>query len=335
MSASGGTVLTVSSRALVDACANLGVDVDALLDAVGIDRGLLEDPDGRIPTERVRALWRRAHDLAGDPNLALHAVEALPFGAYRVIDFMASSAATVGEAFRKVSDYFPLINTTVALPVTVAEAEVSFAIVPTPGSPAVARPYAEYTLAACYLRIRNAVGDFAPLRVEFPHEAPADPSEHERVFRAPVRFRCERPRLVLSRKTWDRPNARPNPGLCAVLEDHAKRLLSEVPHGGFAEEIRKTTLAQLRGGTPTLEHVARTLGMSGRTLQRRLREDGTSFADLLDELRRGMAQAYLADPRVSISEVSYLLGFSEQSAFQRAFKRWTGQTPLAFRRKGP
>ena len=72
--------------------------------------------------------------------------------------------------------------------------------------------------------------------------------------------------------------------------------------------------------------------MSGRTLQRRLKEEGTSFGELLDWLRRGMAQAYLADDQISISEVSYLLGFSEQSAFQRAFKRWTGSTPVQFRK---
>jgi AraC-like DNA-binding protein len=231
-----------------------------------------------------------------------------------------------------VSDYFPLVNTTVTLPITVGDSEVGVGIVAKPGSPAVSRPYAEYALAACYLRVRNAVGDFDPIRVEFSHEAPADTSEHERIFRSPVLFRCVGTRMVLSRSVWDQPNAHPDPALCALLEEHAKRLLSEVSRGGFGGEVRKTTLAQLRGGTPTLAHVAKRLGMSGRTLQRRLEEEGTSFAELLDELRRGMAQAYLADPQVSISEVSYLLGFSEQSAFQRAFKRWTGLTPRGFRR---
>jgi AraC-like DNA-binding protein len=331
MGSSGGTILAVSSRALVEACAHRNVDVDALLAAVGLDRSQLDDHDARIPTDKARALWQRAYEVAGDPNLALHAVEALPYGAYRVLDFIASSAATVGEVFSKVSDYFPLVNTTVALPIAVGDAEVGVGIVPAPGSPAVSRPYAEYTLAACYLRIRNAVGDFDPMRVEFSHETPADTSEHERIFRSPVLFRCRETRLVLSRSVWDQPNTHPDPELCAVLEEHARRLLSEVPRGGFGEEVRKTTLAQLRGGTPTLAHVAQQLGMSGRTLQRRLEEEGTSFAELLDELRRGTAQAYLADPQVSIGEVSYLLGFSEQSAFQRAFKRWTGLTPRGFR----
>ena len=205
-----------------------------------------------------------------------------------------------------------------------------------PGSPAVSRPYAEYTFAACYLRTRHAVGDFDPIRVEFTHSRPDDTSEHERIFRAPVHFECERLQLVFSRAVWEQPNnTKPNPDLCAVLEEHAKSLLADLPSAGLVGEARETTMAQRRGGTPTLEHVAQQLGMSGRTLQRRLKQEGTTFAKLLDDLRSGMARAYLADSQISLCEVSYLLGFSEQSAFNRAFKRWMGLTPLQFRQTQP
>ena len=330
----GGTVLTVSSRALVDACARLGVDVDRLLRTVGVERALLQDPDARLPATKVGELWRLAYELAGDPNLALHAAEALPHGAYRVVDFMAASAATVGVAFRKVSEYFPLINTAVTLPIDVGDSEVTFGAEPMPGAPPVSRPYAEYLFAACYLRVRAAVGEFAPLRVEFSHPEPADTTEHERIFRSPVRFGRVRSRLVLSRGVWDQPNSRPDLELCAVLEAHARRLLAELPSDGLLGEVRRLITAELSGGTPTLEHVAKLASMSARTLQRRLQEEGTSFADELDRLRRGMGQAYLADAHLSILEVSYLLGFSEQSAFNRAFKRWTGTTPMQFRKDG-
>ena len=327
-----GTVRTVSSRALVDACAKLGVDTDTLLKTAGLERGLLQDPDARIPVAKVAELWQHAYALARDPHLALHAAEALPFGAYKVIDYMAASAATVGVAFHKVSEYFPLINTAVRLPIHEGRDEVTFGLESVPGSPAISLPYAEYVFAACYLRVRDAVGEFEPLRVEFTPGPPADSREHERIFRAPARFGCERNRLVFSQQVWRQRSTHPNLDLCGVLEEHAKRLLAELPADGLVGEIQKLTSEQLRGGTPTLEHVAKLASMSGRTLQRRLREEGTSFAELLDALRRGMAQTYLADAQIAISEVSYLLGFSEQSAFNRAFKRWTGATPLEFRR---
>lgn len=332
MKVSGGTVRTISSRALVEACARLGVDTDRLLQGVGVTREVLQDSDARIPTATVAELWKRAHELSGDPLLALRAAEALPYGAYKVVDFMASSASSVGDAFRKVSEYFPLINTSARLPITVGDSTVEFGLEPAPGSPAISRPYAEYTLAACYLRVREAVGDFAPLRVEFTQPSPPDTSEHRRIFRAPVRFEAGRTQLVLSREVWEQANSRPNPELCAVLEEHARRLLAELPSDGLLGEVRKLTTEELKGGTPTLEHVASRVSMSGRTLQRRLKEEGTTFAEVLDWLRRGMAQGYLADEQISISEVSYLLGFSEQSAFHRAFKRWTGSTPVQFRR---
>ena len=104
----GGTVLSVSSRALLDACARLGLDTRQILRAAKLETSTLQDPDARISFEQVEALWHKAYELSNDPNLALHAIEVLPFGAYRVIDFLASSAPTIGAALAKVSDYFPL-----------------------------------------------------------------------------------------------------------------------------------------------------------------------------------------------------------------------------------
>src|SRR5689334_11199821 len=95
-----GTVLSVSSRAMVGACERLGLDTEAMLRAVGIARETLDDPDARLEAGKVSALWAKAYELSGDPVLSLHAAEACPLGAYKVIDFMGSSASTVGEAFR-------------------------------------------------------------------------------------------------------------------------------------------------------------------------------------------------------------------------------------------
>src|SRR5688500_4644793 len=112
-----GTVLTVSSRALVDACARLGIDIDTLLHAVGISRETLEDPDARLQGSQASALWAKAYELSGDPVLSLHAAEACPLGAYKVIDYMGANASTVGEGFLYCARYFWLINTAITLPI--------------------------------------------------------------------------------------------------------------------------------------------------------------------------------------------------------------------------
>jgi len=320
---------------MLDACARLGLDTGQILRAAKLDPATLQDPDARIPVEQVDALWRKAYELSNDPNLALHAIEVLPFGAYRVIDFLASSAPTIGAAFAKVSDYFPIINTVVRLPYEVGDRHVTVAIEAPLRPSTITRPYAEYTLAAIFLRIRTATNQPFPLmRVEFSHSQPADISEHERIFECPIRFGAETCRLLIARDVWDTPRTGVDPTLFSVLDTHAKMLLDQVPSSDdIVGRVRKAIEAELRGGDPSLESIARQLAMSPRTLQRRLRDQGVLFNDLLDALRFRAAKSYLAQRDVAGTEVAYLLGFAEQSSLNRAFKRWSGQTPTEYRRR--
>lgn len=320
---------------MIDACARLGLDTDQILNAAKLDRALLQDPDARMPLEQMDALWKKAYELSNDPNLALHAIEVLPFGAYRVIDFLATSAPTIGDALAKVSRYFPIINAVVRLPYVVGDREVTFGI-DAPSRPAtITRPYAEYTLAAVFLRTRIATNQSYPLmRVEFSHPKPADISEHERIFDCPVVFGADACRMTMARDVWDRPRTGTDPALFSVLETHAKMLLEQVPTpDDIVSRVRQAIGAELRGGDPSLESIAKTLAMSPRTLQRRLRDHGILFNDVLDELRFRAAKSYLAQRDVAGTEVAYLLGFAEQSSLNRAFKRWSGQTPTEFRRR--
>src|SRR5512138_3184762 len=139
-----GTVLTVSSRALIQACDRLGLDTEALLRAVGISRQTLEDPDARLQGSEAGALWAKAYELSGDPVLSLHAAEACPIGAYKVIDYMGSNARTVGEAFRYATRYFPLVNTAARLSIDESGDPVTFDVAGESGPAGVTRPYAEY-----------------------------------------------------------------------------------------------------------------------------------------------------------------------------------------------
>lgn len=329
-----GTVLTASSRALLDACARLGLDTAEILDAAGLDAAVVQDPDARIPIAQVEALWRKASELSNDPHLALHAIEVLPFGAYHVIDLLGLSAPTVGAALAKVSDYFPLINDAFRLPFAVGERHVSFSV-EAPSRPSALTPaYAEYTLAAVYLRTRAATN--VPYRlegVEFAHPRPTDASEHERVFGCPVRFGAGICRLVMAREVWDTPCSGRDPALFQLLDVHAKTLLDRLAAPGDMRAVVGDAIeAELSGGDPRLDSVARRLAMSPRTLQRRLKEQGVLFGDLLDAMRFEAAKTYLARRDIASREVAYLLGFAEQSSFNRAFKRWAGQTPAEFRR---
>ncbi len=330
-----GSVLSVSSRALLEACARLGLDTAQILEAARIDPGTLQDPDARIPIEQVGALWRKAYELSNDPNLALHAIEVLPFGAYRVIDFLGSTAPTVGAALAKISDYFPLINDVVRLPYVVGDRHVTFAVEAPARPSTITRPYAEYTLAAIFLRTRIGTNrEFRVLRVEFSHPRPADISEHERIFECPVIFGAETCQMVIPRDVWDMPRTGGDPILFSVLDTHARMLLNQLPRPhDIVGRVREAIEAELRGGSPKLESIARRLAMSPRTLQRRMRARGAFFNDVLDAMRYRTAKCYLDQGDIAVTEVAYLLGFAEPSSFNRAFKRWSGRTPTDYRRQ--
>jgi AraC-like DNA-binding protein len=328
-----GTVLTVSSRAMLTACERLGLDTEALLRTVGIQRETLDDPDARLEASKVSALWAAAYELSGDPVLSLHAAEACPIGAYKVIDYMAFNAGTVGEAFRCSTRYFPIINTAVRLVLDESADPITLDVTEASGPAGVSRPYAEYCLAAYVLRVRAATGVSFPVRrVTFVHRAPPDLREHERVFGGPVQFEAAHNRVALDRAVWDTPTNRANPGVLQVLTEHADLLLQRLPRGpSLVERMRRAIGERLRGGDPSLENVARDLSMSPRSLQRHLQELGYSYHALADEVRAATARLYLAQPDIAIAEVAYLLGFADQSTFNRAYKRWTGDTPARSR----
>lgn len=326
------TVLSVATRAVLAACARLGLDAADLLRAAGLTSAEVENPDARLPARRVDALWAAAYARANDPHLALHAAEALPFGAYKVLDFVAASSATVGEALGRVGAYFALVDPRAVLetrdgdPVRlVLRARDVGAEVPASAQ--------LFTFAALVTRMRFCAGGaWSPGRVELASPAPLDAGEHRRVFQAEVLFDCPEPRLSLPRPAWEALISSANPALLSVLEDHARRLLAELPRGeGLAGRVRAAIAGDLPRGEPTVARIARRLAMSERTLQRRLREEGHTLAGLLDEVRAALAKAHLSDPAVSPSEVAWLLGFSDQSAFGRAFRRWTGKPPAAWR----
>lgn len=328
-----GTVLTVSSRAMVAACERLGLDAKVLLGAAGISRETLEDPDARLEASKVSALWTKAYELSGDPVLSLHAAEACPVGAYKVIDYMASNAATVGEAFLYASRYFRLINTAIRLPIDETGDPVTFDVVDGSGPAGVSRPYAEYCFAAFVLHVRAGTGvDFPVRRVTFVHRAPPDATEHERVFGCPVQFEATHTRMCIDRAAWDTPGTGAHPGVMKVLADHADLLLQKLPRGpDLVERTRRAIGERLRGGDSSLESVARELGTSARSLQRHLGDLGYTYNALADEVRAATAHLYLQQPDIAISEIAYLLGFADPSTFNRAFKRWTGLTPARAR----
>jgi AraC-like DNA-binding protein len=323
------TVLPVATRALVDACARMGLDTEALLTRAGVDRAALSDPDARIDADRADAVWREAAAAAGDPALSLHAAEQTPFGAFRVLDYLGASGATVGEGLSRIAAYFPLVDPRGRLAVEEERGTIALAF---RGAAADLPPPAqEYTLAILASRLRH-VAPGVPFGVRLAFPRPADAREHARIFGTEPGFGAAAAALVVSRADWGAPTRTADPALFAALDAHVRALVERgAPAAGEVARVRDAIAAEPPGREPSLAAVAKRLGTSARTLQRRLGAEGTRFAAEVDEVRRARAEAWLASPDVSIAEVSWMLGFAEQSAFARAFRRWTGEAPKRWR----
>lgn len=325
------TVLSVASRAVLDACSRLGLDPDSLLQAAGAERGLVFDPNARLPAEQADAIWKAAFRAAEDPGLALHAAEALPFGAYRVLDFIVANAPEVKQALERLCRYFSLVDQRAQLTLDGDEA-AQLTLSSNGGALPVAAQ--EYTLAAIALRLRASTAIDVPLEsAQFTYSTPNSRKEYERIFCCELRFEAPTACLVFSASTLKLKIPGADAALFSVLEEHAGRLVRELPavEQGLVEQLITALQAELRGGDISAKHLARQVGVSERTMQRRLEEEDTSYGLLLSNARRSMAEKYLRQPHVSLTEIGWLLGFSEQSSFTRAFKRWTGQSPGAWR----
>ena len=154
----------------------------------------------------------------------------------------------------------------------------------------------------------------------------------EDFFGCPVHFGTDRDALMVSRDSLEIPNRLGDDSVSRFFDSHLDKELQALDQEPqLATRVRAQVSQRLSQGVPTISEVARSIGMSGRTLQRRLGDEGVTFQDTVDAARRELAERLLRVTDYSLAEVAFLTGFSEQSAFTRAFKRWAGQTPRSFR----
>ncbi|WP_411847086.1 AraC family transcriptional regulator ligand-binding domain-containing protein [Roseibacillus persicicus] len=173
---------------------------------------------------------------------------------------------------------------------------------------------------------------FAPEAVYFKHQSPGSTAAHEKYFGCPVHFGADRDALLVADSALGKSNRLGDPALSKFFDTHMEQELRELSDdSGLSKRVRIQISQALSEGVPTVTEIARRLGMSGRTLQRRLSEQDLSFKILVDESRRELAERLLEETDYALTEIAFLTGFSEQSAFNRAFKRWAGKTPRSYR----
>lgn len=288
--------------------------------------------DDRVPLALAYEMLEAAIQRTGDANLGLKAGREIDVGAGGPLEYAVRSAATVADAIEVSARFMRLFSDAIDCRLVI---EGERAIVRLDSKVETPRAAADFTASAFHTgHIKCHLGAIPGFVWSFPYEEPEDRSEYECTF-APATIQFSAPYfgysfdkayLATKRETGD-------PRLHALLRKHAEMLLAELPkYTNFRATVRDMLSEELQTSRPTAASVAQRLGVSQRTLSRRLEAEGTSFKDLLDDCRRTLALDYVTRPTFRLPEVVFLLGFSETATFYRAFKRWTGQTPLQYRR---
>jgi AraC-like DNA-binding protein len=319
----------LQAAAVVAGLVAAGADVEAVFARAGIPLAELGDPDRRFPREKMLALWRAAREATGDTSFGLRVAEHVPYGSFGVLEYIARSSSTLGDALSRVARYARLLDDVAEIVFAKTGSEVT--IVPRLSDAwPIPSDVMEGLLAVTLRLARELTGEagLQPRAVELTGPTPADVREHARVFGVAVRFGAPRSGITFSEAQLALPVVHADPTLSAILDRHAAELLRRLPPAGsFGQRVRALVAAELGDGDPALDRIAAKLGVSARTLRRRLKDEGTSLTALLDELRRELAHRYLEEQKLTLDAIAFELGFADARAFRRAFKRWTGRAP--------
>jgi AraC-like DNA-binding protein len=319
--------------ALLDQAEKHGIDRGALVREANLREEDLADPDSRIPASTVVELWRGIAAGSTDPAIGLHIGSSLGLRELGLVGYTMAYSGTLGRVLQRLTRYSRIISEVVRCSLEREGEHTKLRLDGERRLDALRHP-ADCRLATVLHGARQATrAEIVPVEVHFGYDRPADASKHADFFRCPLRFGRREAALVLRVRDLQRPVTSADEALCGYLDRVAEEVLQSLGgRSSFTDQVHRAIWTELSGGPPTLHQTADLLGVSARTLQRRLREEGTTFAVLLGALRREMASQLLRRPELAIYEVAFLLGYAEPSTFYRAFRRWHGASPQEFRR---
>jgi AraC-like DNA-binding protein len=315
-------------RMQLQGLAVLGLDMQRLHARVG---ALPEAADALVPVTAYMAMWDEAHKLYGMPGLPTALAMAIPFGAFGALDYLVGSADTIGGCCESALLHFPMVASDVWLECDTLEDEGR--VLRAVGDSQVPTVALEFTIAAILHRLRYVSdGSFVPVRVGLPVPRPETDPVRERLYGVALVYDFPCAEIAIDAHTWRSPASRADPYLYATLERMAIQLQLQQPGDPPLEAALRARLRiALAQGRAEPGRMAASLGVSERTLQRRLAETGRSFTGVMDDFRRNESARLLCDRKLHLVEIAARLGYAEQTSFTRAFRRWTGTTPAAWR----
>lgn len=325
-----------TATGLLEAVTAGGGRVERVLAAAGLSFDDLADPERMLPAERVVALFDAAADDLGDDAFGLHFAERYDFAALGTLSYAILNAPHVHTALANFERYARTQWEGGGLRLEIAGGDARVVLDGGVAGGARSRHYAEGAAVVGLRLVRHLVGgDWRPRQVLFGHPRPARTSEHDRILGVPIRFDADvMVALVFAAADLERPVPNADRRLLPIVQRHLDESLAAPDEAeAWLAGVRERIALAVCDGPPSIETTAARLGLSVRTLQRRLGAHAIVYKGLVDDVRRELALRYLADGKHDLTEIAFLVGYSELSAFDRAFRRWTGSTPKAHQKQ--
>jgi len=309
-----------------------GLDVLAIFEEAGLELAALSDADARFPTEGISLLWQLAATRSGNPAIGLANSSVVKPGSFDVVAYAMMSSANLLGTLERAVRYVDILSDAATL--TIADDREGHRLILEllGGKHPVPRQRFEFDLMTILSFCRWVTNrELRPLAIELRFPPPADLKPYQDAFKCPLRFNAPVNALLFAHADVTLPLPTAHPELAEVHERIASEHLQRLDPAQTCHRVRAVIVRHLPDGEPRRPRIATILGMSERTLQRRLAAEGTSFQRLLDDTRRELARHYLGQRNLSLADIAYLLGFTDQSSFFRAARRWFGSSPGHFR----
>ena len=327
---------TIGITTIADAYHKLlayGMEREALLKLLGLEKSDVENPDTRVSASCIPLIWNKLIDLSQDEAIGLTIGRTVQPETLSIVAQTVFQSENFLQGIQHYIRFYRVVNESVVVSLQRENglASLAFDFEPTCRH----QSEVERTLCSAVAKARHGLGQhLKPKEVHFRHPKPAYAEQYEAVFRSPIHFSQSQDRIIFSDKLLKEKSPQRNPYLMRALVQHAEDLLSRVqPARSTVSAVRNFIDQNLTQEKLDIELVSKHLHMSRHTLYRKLKADNVSFQSIVDEIKKFKALKLLEEADISLSEVAFMTGFSELSAFCRAFKRWTGQSPASYRKK--
>jgi AraC-like DNA-binding protein len=309
-----------------------GHDPEALYREAGINPDSLNKPGARVPYASVNRIWAKASEIIHDPCFGVKGYKYWHPSYIHALGYAWLASHSLREALNRFVRYLRVVSEIIFL--KLEENPDGFTFIfnfELLGLRVPAQIDMGMSMAIHMCRL-NYGEDLKPIAVNFAHAEPPCSEEYYALFKAPVQFSTDRDSMTLSYADVDKYLIGANPQLARLNDQVMVEYLAKLDKDDIIDRVTAVIVDMLPSGGVADEKVAEQLNMSVRSLQRRLKEAGTTFRTLLEEIRKDLASTYVRDAEIELVEVAFLLGFSDQSAFSRAFRRWTGCCPSEIRK---